>query len=206
LAQFRAESAVEALLSLLHWIDDNDDDMINEEIPDALGMIGPAALPAVAAYLADVSHGLWARVAAASSLKEIGRRHPDARSECVAVLTQQLEHFAGQDESLNAFLVGPLLDLKAVESAPVMKRAFAADRVAIGVNGDWEDVQIHMGLLQKRSTPKPDYAMNLFGEEQTAKLRATLQPFPERTSRPKKSKAKKRDKRKQQEPRGKKRK
>ena len=205
LGQFRAESAVEALLSLLHWIDDNDDDMINEEIPDALGMIGPAALPAVAAYLADVSHGLWARVAAASSLKEIGRRHPDARSECVAVLTRQLEHFAGQDESLNAFLVGPLLDLKAVESAPVMKRAFAADRVAIGVNGDWEDVQIHMGLLQKRSTPKPDYAMSLFGAEQTAKLRATLQPFPERTSRPKKSKAKKRDKRKQQEPRGKKR-
>jgi hypothetical protein len=206
LGQFRAESAVEALLSLLHWIDDNDDDMINEEIPDALGMIGPAALPAVAAYLADVSHGLWARVAAASSLKEIGRRHPDARSECVAVLTRQLEHFASQDESLNAFLVGPLLDLKAVESAPVMERAFAADRVAIGVHGDWEDVQIHMGLLQKRSTPKPDYAMNLFGEEQTAKLRATLQPFPERTSRPKKSKAKKRDKRKQQEPRSKERK
>lgn len=206
LGQFRAESAVEALLSLLHWIDDNDDDMINEEIPDALGMIGPAALSAVAAYLADVSHGLWARVAAASSLKEIGRRHPDARSECVAVLTRQLEHFAGQDESLNAFLVGPLLDLKAVESAPVMKRAFAADRVAIGVHGDWEDVQIHMGLLQKRSTPKPDYAMNLLGAEQTAKLRPTLQPFPERTSRPKKSKAKKRDKRKQQEPRGKKRK
>ena len=206
LGQFRAESAIGPLLSLLHWIDDNDDDMINEEVPDVLGMIGPAAIPAVAEYLADTSHGLWARVAATISLKEIGQRHPESRDECVMVLTRQLEHFQEQDKSLNAFLVGPLRDLRAVESAPVMERAFAADRVDIGVQGDWEDVQIDMGLRQERETPKPDYAASLLGVEQVTSIREGLKQLPERTSRPKKSKAKKRDKRKQQEPRGKKRK
>jgi hypothetical protein len=205
LGQFRAESAAGPLLSLLHWIDDNDDDMINEEVPEVLGMIGPAAIPAVVEYLADASHGLWARVAAASSLKEIGQRHPDSRDECVAVLTRQLEHFGEQDKSLNAFLVGPLRDLGAVESAPVMERAFAANRVDIGVQGDWEDVQIDMRLRQERETPKPDYAASTLGVEQVTSIREGLKQLAERTSGPKKSKAKKRDKRKQQEPRSKKR-
>ncbi len=207
LAQFRAESAVGPLLSLLHWIDDNADDMIGEEVPEALGMIGPAAIPAVAEYLADASHGLWARVAAASSLKEIGQRHPDARAECVAILTRQLEHFAHQDKDLNAGLVAALLDLKAVESAPVMERAFAAGRVELSVAGDWEEVQVQLGLLEKRKTPSPNFVADSLGPELGPKIQAlakqirTLQPPPQKG----KSKAKKRDKRKQQEPRGKKR-
>lgn len=203
LGQLRAESAAEPLVHLLHWIDDGDD-MVNEEVPEVLGMIGPAAIPVVAVYLADSSHGLWARVAAARSLGEIGRRHPDLSAGCIVHLARQLERFQDQDESLNAFLVGPLRDLHAVESAPLMEHAFAADRVDIGVYGDWEDVQIDMGLRQKRETPKPDYAASALGVEQVTKLRKALQQFPERTSQPKKSKTKKRDKRKQQEPHGKK--
>jgi hypothetical protein len=138
-------------------------------------------------------------------LGEIGRRHPDARDQCVAVLARQLEHFEEQDESLNAFLVGPLRDLRAVESAPVMKRAFAADRVDTGVQGDWEDVQIDMGLRQARETPKPDYAASTLGLEQVTIIREGLKRLAEHSSQSKKSKVKKRDKRKQQEPRGKKR-
>jgi hypothetical protein len=204
LGQFRAASAAEPLTSLFHLIDDNDDDMVNEEMPEVLGLIGPAAIPAVTAYLADASHGLWARVVAARSLGEIGQRHPDSRAECVALLTSQLERFAEQDVTLNAFLVGPLRDLRAVESAQVMERAFAADRVEIGVHGDWEDVQIQIGLRQKRETPKPDYTASLLGPEGATRLRAALQPFSQPVSRPKKSTAKKRDKRAQQAPRGKK--
>jgi len=204
LGQLGAGSAAEPLTSLFHLIDDSDDDMVNEELPDVLGRIGPAAVPSVAAYLADTSHGLWARVCAAQSLGEIGRRHPDARSACVAMLTRQLEHFQEQDPSLNAFLVGPLHDLGAVESAPVMERAFAADRVDIGVQGDWEDVQIDMGLRQERETPKPDYAASTLGLEQVTIIREGLKRLAEHSSQSKKSKVKKRDKRKRQEPRSKK--
>ena len=54
LGQLRAESAVEPLLSLLHRIDDDQNDWVGEEIPQVMGMIGPAAIPALAAYLADL--------------------------------------------------------------------------------------------------------------------------------------------------------
>ena len=86
-----------------------------------------------------------------------------------------------------------------------MERAFVADRVDIGVQGDWEDVQIDMGLRHERETPKPDYAASTLGLEQVTIIREGLKRLAEHSSQSKKSKVKKRDKRKQQEPRGKKR-
>ena len=207
LGQLRAESAVEPLLGLLHQIDDDQDDWTGEEIPEVMGMIGPAAIPALAAYVADSSHGLWASVAASASLKEIGQRHPAARTECVATLTRLLEQYQDHDKTVNAELVAGLIALHAVESAPVIESAFAAGCVDISVSGDWEDVQVELGLARERTTPRPDYLAESFGPELSASLDDLSQriqiakpPFqPKRT----KAKAKKGDKRKQQEPRGK---
>ncbi len=154
LGQLHATEAIEPLLGLLHKIDDDDDDMINEELPQVYGMIGPAAIPALKAYLASSSYPLFARIAAAEGLKQIASEHPDARDQCVAVLTNQLELFAENDLTLNAFLVSPLLDLKAVESLPVMERAFAANRVDTSIVGDWEDVQIEFDLKATRDKPR----------------------------------------------------
>ena len=114
LGQLRAEPAVEPLLGLLHQIDDDQDDWADEEIPEVMGMIGPAAIPALAAYVADSSHGLWARVASVSSLSEIGQRHPSSRAECVATLTRLLEHYQDRDKTINADLVSGLIELHAV--------------------------------------------------------------------------------------------
>ena len=38
-----------------------------------------------------------------------------------------------------------------------MEQAFAADKVDISIQGDWEDVQIELGLLAERLTPQPHY-------------------------------------------------
>ena len=159
LGQLRAEAAVEPLLTLLHRIDEHHDDSVGEELPQVYGMIGPAAIPTLAAYLADPAHGLYARIATVHSLEQIGRRHASAHGACVAALTGQLERFAENDPTLNGFLVSYLLDLKAVESAPAIERAFAAGRVDISVAGDWEDVQVEFGLKSARETPRPDYAL-----------------------------------------------
>jgi hypothetical protein len=77
----------------------------------------------------------------------------------VAVLTRQLELFAEDDSllddddmTLNGFIIWSLIDLKAVESVPVIERSFAADCVDESIAGDWEDVQIHMGLKEARET------------------------------------------------------
>lgn len=158
LGQLRAVAAVEPLLSLLPRIDDDGDDWVGEDMPEVFGLIGPAAVPALAAYLADDARGLWARVAAAHGLSHIGTRHPEARAECVASLAAPLERSAwagpGDELTLNGYSVSFLMDLKAVEAAPLIERAFAAGRVDETVMGDWEDAQIKLGLKAKRERPR----------------------------------------------------
>lgn len=161
LGQLRAEAAVEPLLTQFRRIDDDDDEWAQEEMPRVFAQIGPAAVPALAAYLADNAHGLWARVAAASGVKEIGQRHPEARAECVAVLTHALEQFADNDPTLNGSIIADLLDLRAVESAPAIERAFAAERVDEMILGDWEDAQIELGLKATRERPRKPNPLDL---------------------------------------------
>ena len=156
LGQLRAPEAVVPLLTLFQRADDSDD-WVMSDLPEALALIGAQAIEPVANYLADTTHGEWARVTAADALGHIGQAHPALRAECVARVTAQLEKFAEQSETLNAFLIAPLWDLGAVEAVTVIERAFASGRVDESVNGDLEDVQIHFKLKAKREhPPKPN--------------------------------------------------
>ena len=154
LGQLRARDAIEPLVSLLQRIDEWDDDWVGEELPRVFSMIGAPAIPALSEYLADAAHGLFARIAAAHSLEWISRRYAATRDQSLAALTAQLERFTENDPSLNVFLVSYLLDLKAVESAPLIERAFASDQIDLSVMGDWEDAQIGLGLKTKREHPR----------------------------------------------------
>ncbi|MGB8648695.1 MAG: hypothetical protein WCF84_25885 [Anaerolineae bacterium] len=152
LGQLRAAEAVAPLTGLLRYIDEEQDDWIGEDLPKALGMIGPAALPVLDTYLADSHHHLWARVAAAYSIEEVGKHFPEARGECVAALTHTLAQYAGNDPMLNAYVMLQLVELQSVESAGLIERAFAARRIDEAVMGDWEEVQVELGL--KPAQPK----------------------------------------------------
>ena len=59
------------------------------------------------------------------------------------------------ERAVNAYLVNALVDLRAVEAAGSMEAAFDANVVALDLLGDWESVQVTLGLLDKRITPKP---------------------------------------------------
>lgn len=158
LGQLRAVDAVEPLISLFDYLSDDLNDWISDDLPEVFALIGPAAIHPLRVYLADSAHGIWARVAAATSLLNIAGQHPGSRDEVIAILSAQLEHHEEQDRKLNACLVGNLaMDLHAVEAAPVIERAYAAGKVDISFMGDWEDAQIKLGLLTERLTPKPDY-------------------------------------------------
>jgi len=153
LGQLQAPAAIEPLVDLLRLIDEDDDDWASEDLPPVLGGFGAPALPALSRFLRDKSRGIWARIAASSSLGEMAQRYPETRAACVAVLTEELERFAEADHEFNGFLIWTLVDLEAVESAPVMEQAFAVDAVDVSLLGDWEETQIELGLLDERSTP-----------------------------------------------------
>ena len=154
LGQLRAEQAVGALLGELRYIDEDWDDVTGEEMPEVLGQIGPAGIPEITKYALSRSNGLWARVAAGEALKEVGIRHPDARSEVIASLQSILEQEGGHNAELLGFVAYSLAQLKAVEVAPLLEQAFGKDWVDDSVAGDWEDLQIIMGLRAVRTKPK----------------------------------------------------
>lgn len=153
LGQLRAESAIEPLAGLLTKLDD--DDGVLEDLPIVFALIGGAAIPAMAGILADATVEIWPRLAAARALKKTAERYPRTRAEVVALLSGRLAKWYRNDEGLNGFLISYLVDLRATEAAPLISQAFAAGRVDLLVCGDWEDVQIELGLLAERRTPPP---------------------------------------------------
>jgi hypothetical protein len=146
LGQLRAVEAVGPLLEALQESDDRGDDWGLEELPEVFARIGPAAVPALADFLADAGRGLHSRWAVADTLQRIARQHPEARDECVRLLTRQLERARDNDPVLNGVLIGVLCDLEAAEAAPLMERAFAAGWVDESIAGGWEHARYDLGL------------------------------------------------------------
>ena len=146
LGQLHAEAAIKPLLDLLEepWMEY--DDWFMEELPEVIAMIGPVALPLLAEYLADLSRDEDARINVTTSVRKIAEHWPDAREQSVALLMGQLEKFDENEPDVNGFLVLALVDLKAQEAAPLIKRAFDADAVDPMIMGDWDDVQVELGL------------------------------------------------------------
>lgn len=149
----RATEAIAPLLGLLRRVDDDHDDWVSTDLPHVFAAMGAASIPPVAAYLADSGHGEYARVAAAQALVRIGEAHADLRAECVPRLSQQLANFVAESPSMNGFLLSALLDLRAVEAAPVMEQTFASRNIDTTIAGDWEEVQVELGLKTRREHP-----------------------------------------------------
>jgi hypothetical protein len=151
LGQLEAAPAAAPLLALLER--SLDDSAVVDEVPSVLGMIGPPSLPGATLLLFDEERDERLRVTAARVLTEVAHEYPERRDEAAAVLVQQLEDWPHQSPVLNAFLIAFLAELGEVAAAPLMEAAYAGGAVDLSVHGDWEDVQVDLGLLEERVTP-----------------------------------------------------
>ncbi len=156
LAQLKAEEAIPALLSILQEIDEYGDDWYGEEAFEVFPMIGPAAIRPLAEYLADTKHGTWARVAASKSLQKMVEAHTETKDECAAAIVTALKSYKDNDESLNGSMISDLLQMNAaLEHIGLIEEAFKSGNVDEAVDGDFEDIQIRLGLIEKRVTLRP---------------------------------------------------
>jgi hypothetical protein len=155
LAQLRAAAAAGPLLALLEREADNE--WVYSEIPLVLGMLGPSALPGATMLLFDEERDEELRVAAAAAIVAVALEDPERRDEAAALLAKQLEDWPHQGKLLNACLIEDLVLLEETPAAPLIEAVFAGGGVDPAVCGDWEDVQVGLGLLPERLTP-PAYA------------------------------------------------
>ncbi|HEY9622603.1 MAG TPA: hypothetical protein V6C78_19745 [Crinalium sp.] len=143
LAQLNAEEAIAPLTALFEL---HDDDWVMEELPTVYRMFGPKAIPSLADYVTDVANPTWGRAIAGTALKEIGQAYPDHRDACLAPLIQMLEAFEENPIELNDSIIMDLIDLQAVEAAPIIEKVYDAERVTEFGVGTWASVQIDLGL------------------------------------------------------------
>ncbi|RMH73266.1 MAG: PBS lyase [Cyanobacteria bacterium J007] len=152
LGQLRSPSAVEPLIKLFKLYDDWD--WFDEEIIDVFHLIGPAAIPELSAYFSNDDNEIYNRILVANTLQKIGNTYPESRERCIEILIEELKFYKKNDIELNGFLVSFLLDLKAVQAAELIERVFAEDRIFESICGDWDRVQVELGLKSRESLRK----------------------------------------------------
>ena len=124
-------------------------------------------------------------------MQKIAAAHPETRAECLGHLISVLEKYQENDEGLNGFIIADLVDLQDTEHLDLIEKAFAEDRVDEMIMGDFEDVQIELGLREERSQPRTPL-FPPFGRAISQEPR-----FPAE-AKPLKEKKKEKDKRKQE--------
>ena len=200
LAQLKAEEAIPALLSILHEIDEYGDDWYGEESFEVFPMIGPAAIRPLAEYLADTKHGTWARVAASESLQKMVDAHPETKEECAAGVVAALLGYKDNDESLNGSMISDLVYMDAArEHLGLIEEAFKSGNVDESVDGDFEDIQVKLGLIEKRTKPRPrprwfDESNRVFTDGNMPKVKASNKK--EKNKRKQEKKSRKRNRKK----------
>jgi len=170
LLELKATQSIPAFLGMLRLIDDDNNDLIADEFPDIIGEFGEAALEPTARYLADPSKGDWSRMCSVSIISKIAELHPHLKEPCREILHHQLEKMEVQSYSFNSSLMCSLVDLKSFASLDLIEKGFKEGRFNKDYRGDWESVQIDMGLLEKRITP---YEPGPFFK----KMQETLEPL-----------------------------
>src|SRR6266545_1121436 len=152
LAQLKAREAIEPLLDLVaeNTVAEDWSDWVLEELPVVLGRFGSDVIPLVVRRInpgkpAEAQD--YARVIA-----EVGKQHPDARSEAVSQLCRLLEAAETNDPTLNAFLISNLIDLEATDAWPVIERAYTTGNIDESINGDLAHAKHYIGL-----GPKPPW-------------------------------------------------
>lgn len=153
LGQLGSVEAVQPLLALLEQYPE--DDWLHDELPDVFALIGEPAIEPLAAYLMESAHDEILRADAARSLRLIAEEHEHCRERCVTAIVQQLGGYADNPPVLNGFLVSNLIDLDATAHIDLIEEAYAADAVDLSICGDFEDVQLELGLIDERRTPRP---------------------------------------------------
>ncbi len=164
LADLKAEAAVEPLVDMMREMGNEFDDRMSEELPHVLGKIGQSAVDPLTRLAKDVGEEEVGRSIAVRGLRHVAGYHADSRDPIVACLTGMMAGAADDDVEFNSTLLMALVDLRAVEAAEPIERAFAGNLLDVGMLGDWEDVRRELGVegLGLKMPENPHNSMERF--------------------------------------------
>jgi hypothetical protein len=154
---------------------DIDSDWVGEELPAILGKAGAPALEPLREYIQDRTRWHYGRNNAAAAISAVGTQHPELRDQAVHILSDALEHAAEDDPEVNGSVLSELLHLKAVETLPVIRRAFEQDAIDESIAGDWSEVLTALGQTPDRDDPLVQRSRARW-DAKKAEMRALIPP------------------------------
>jgi len=144
---------VSAAVSELIPLFDLDDDWFSTAVPELLGKIGAPALVPIRSYLADRTRWVYGQAEACLALEHIAEQHPELREQVVAALSDLLRDAEHYDEVVVTAAMDALVELRAVEALPLIRRAFELGRIDEMMRGPWGDVLDDLGVEPEEGDP-----------------------------------------------------
>lgn len=160
LGQLGATGAVNPLLQQANEYVDEEGwwDWMAMELPTVFAMIGESILPNLVTVIHDRTRSSWARVIALDGLTALAQRSEESngsvRQQCIAALLEELAYFVENPPEFNSFVIGALSKLRVVTAAPLIEQAFAAGAVDEMMHGDWNEIQVQLGLKSRIGVPR----------------------------------------------------
>ena len=122
-------------------------------MPELLGTIGAPALEPIRSYLADRTRWVYGQAEACRALEHIAEQHPELREQVVAALSDMLRDAEDYDEVVCTAAMDALVELRAVEALPLIRRAFELGRIDEMLRGPWGDVLDDLGVEPEEGDP-----------------------------------------------------
>lgn len=164
LAQLAVESPEAAVAGLMQLVGDEESDAFywyGDEIEDFIVPVGPPAIAGLVPYFRDASQPELARMVAQECLSSIAQNYPETQDRYLQELVACLERYEENLPVTNAAVIAGLIDLKAVETAPLIEAAYRAERVDLSFVGTWASVQVELGLKDASEFDPEDFDVPL---------------------------------------------
>ena len=155
LAYLHAEDAVTPLIGIFPLIDDGMHIIMNE-LPAAFGGIGAAAVDPLYAYMTETTNTETARIVAVMGLIAVAEANPDQQVTVADLFNTTFADYATYSNEFNGYLVMGLVKTGATDAAKTIEQAFEAKQVDPFIIGDWDKVQVEMGLTTYEELRKKD--------------------------------------------------
>ena len=154
LTGLKVPEAIAPLIQAMQELSEEWLDWAGDELPTLLGRFGSAALPALSTCMVVPKQSNYSMENTVTAIGEVYKQYPENRADCIAVLTRQLEKFVENDPDWNAIIITGLVTVfNSIESAPLMEQAFQAGYVNEDWMGDWDEIQVELGLKDRSEVP-----------------------------------------------------
>jgi len=150
LGELKAVEAIEPFLEKLY--EDENNEFFSEEMPSFFANIGVEAVEPLVEHIKTRDE---IRLILFEAFSNIIKKDPTTEERVSSFLVEYITDKRYTEPTYVAFAISELLDIDGLKYIDAIRESFTIKEVDFMVAGDLEDIEIGLGLREKRDTPVP---------------------------------------------------